>query len=188
MWKILTPVLVAVALAPSAYAMDANGNFRVKGYGLESCASFIASYEAQDGTALYYLNWTNGYISAVNQFQPDTYDVAGSLSIDDLGTWLVAYCRENGGQTMITAVSTMMAAMYDQRLTYSAAGEQGAPAFDPGLVRDVQQALSNHGYYDSTIDGLYGPGTRQAIVTYQKTENLPITGLPDLATTLKLLN
>jgi hypothetical protein len=43
----------------------------------------------------------------------------------------------------------------------------------------VQQALAHLGFYHGQIDGLLGPGTREAISRFQAVEKLPITGQAD---------
>ncbi len=61
-----------------------------------------------------------------------------------------------------------------QNLPWQAApapGEAAAPARptpDPALVRDIQTALAQHGFYNGEIDGLYGAGTRAALESYQR--------------------
>jgi hypothetical protein len=47
------------------------------------------------------------------------------------------------------------------------------------LAMDVQRALRRRGYYHSSIDGDIGPGTRQAIRSYQIKNRLPVTGRID---------
>jgi hypothetical protein len=44
------------------------------------------------------------------------------------------------------------------------------------LVSSVQSSLNNQGYYNGPIDGAMGPGTRQAIASYQNDNNLNVTG------------
>ena len=46
------------------------------------------------------------------------------------------------------------------------------------LVTAIQKELKARGYYDSSVDGLYGRGTRGAITQYQQENNLPIDGEP----------
>lgn len=56
------------------------------------------------------------------------------------------------------------------------------------LISDVQQHLSARGYYRSAIDGVVGPGTREAARRFQTDAGLPITGVIDrrLLSQLKL--
>lgn len=43
-------------------------------------------------------------------------------------------------------------------------------------VSDVQSALAREGYYDGAIDGVLGPGTRNALRRYQRDHGLDVTG------------
>jgi hypothetical protein len=52
------------------------------------------------------------------------------------------------------------------------------PATDSVAVR-VQQDLAHDGYYQGPIDGVVGPGTRAAIASYQRDNELPPTGVID---------
>lgn len=53
-------------------------------------------------------------------------------------------------------------------------------------VRDyasaLQQSLSDAGYYDGEVDGVYGPATVDAVESLQKAHDLPVTGTVDKAT------
>jgi len=44
-------------------------------------------------------------------------------------------------------------------------------------VRDVQTFLSQQGFYNGQIDGIYGPGTRNAVISYQRSRNLVADGI-----------
>jgi peptidoglycan hydrolase-like protein with peptidoglycan-binding domain len=49
---------------------------------------------------------------------------------------------------------------------------------DP-MVQQAQEQLILLGYDPGTVDGVYGPRTRQALETFQRAQNLPVTGLLD---------
>jgi hypothetical protein len=49
------------------------------------------------------------------------------------------------------------------------------PAPDP-TVTAVQTQLSQQGYYGGSVDGLFGPTTRDAVARYQTDRNLTVTG------------
>lgn len=53
-----------------------------------------------------------------------------------------------------------------------------APAYDRAMVREIQQRLNALGHDAGTTDGLYGPGTRRAIESFQSGQGLAITGRP----------
>ena len=58
--------------------------------------------------------------------------------------------------------------------------EQTSSAGD-SRVSDVQRALAREGYYDGTIDGSFGPATREALRHYQHDRGLQVTGSIDRA-------
>lgn len=45
---------------------------------------------------------------------------------------------------------------------------------DGNLIRNVQQALKNAGYYNGAIDGIQGGGTNSALKKYQQDNGLPV--------------
>lgn len=57
------------------------------------------------------------------------------------------------------------------------AARPASPSASP-LVRDIQTALAGRGLYDGPADGLTGPRTTSAIVFFQETEGLEMTGEP----------
>lgn len=52
------------------------------------------------------------------------------------------------------------------------------PLYDQRLVADTQGQLNRLGYNVGAVDGLYGNGTRQAIVSFQQDHNLAVNGEP----------
>jgi peptidoglycan hydrolase-like protein with peptidoglycan-binding domain len=51
-------------------------------------------------------------------------------------------------------------------------------AMDP-MVQQAQEQLIRLGYDPGTVDGVYGPRTRQALEAFQRAQNLPVTGVLD---------
>ncbi len=60
----------------------------------------------------------------------------------------------------------------------AAAPLQTTPDYSPALVRQIQESLNQLGINAGQPDGQYGPGTRQAIETFQSQHGLTVTGLP----------
>jgi len=50
------------------------------------------------------------------------------------------------------------------------------------FVREAQRALRDLGYDPGPIDGVFSPSTRTALVKYQTSERLPVTGDLDAPT------
>jgi peptidoglycan hydrolase-like protein with peptidoglycan-binding domain len=53
-------------------------------------------------------------------------------------------------------------------------------------IQNVQQKLQQDGLYRGRIDGLVGPGTQQALRSYQQKNGLPVTGTLDQQTMASL--
>lgn len=54
------------------------------------------------------------------------------------------------------------------------------------LVKTVQQKLKNWGYYDGSVDGIFGTGTENAVKYFQRSNGLTADGIIGPATAAKL--
>ncbi len=68
----------------------------------------------------------------------------------------------------------------------SSSGGTCRPGDTGESVRKVQRRLKALGYYDSSVDGDYGSGTRSAVKDFQKRNGLKVTGEVNSATLKKL--
>lgn len=67
----------------------------------------------------------------------------------------------------------------DMPATYAAVLKQGARG---GEVKEVQRRLKNWGYYDGSVDGIYGPATVSAVKYFQEKNGLTADGICGKAT------
>ena len=51
-----------------------------------------------------------------------------------------------------------------------------------GEVKEVQRRLKNWGYYSGAVDGIFGSGTRKALISFQKKNGLTADGIVGKAT------
>lgn len=65
----------------------------------------------------------------------------------------------------------------------------GAPSLKPlqtgsrgERVRELQEDLNTLGYSTNGVDGIFGQGTKRAVVAFQQEHGLPVTGIADAAT------
>src|SRR5260370_545379 len=58
---------------------------------------------------------------------------------------------------------------------YNNAPDNGAPVADT-TVQAVQTELTQLGYYNGPVDGIFGPTTRDAVAKYQMDKQLEVTG------------
>lgn len=182
---LLVGLVIALSAAASpGRAADKNGNFGVKGFGLETCQAYVAAKSTNAPLYLFSRSWLNGYLSAYNQLTPSTYEIAGGADLEALAAWLEAYCKEHPDESFVIAVSALTAVLQPRRLQEKPqAGAAVAPSeADRETVRWIQQALKDKGYYAGSVDGMFGPGTRMALEAFQRKEGLNVTGQPDVPT------
>ena len=60
------------------------------------------------------------------------------------------------------------------------------PEVQEATLRRAQSFLASRGLYRDVIDGEAGPATEEAILTYQRSVRLPLTGRLDLETLSKM--
>ena len=63
----------------------------------------------------------------------------------------------------------------DVQPDYNTAPANGAPVADT-TVQAVQTELTQLGYYNGPVDGIFGPTTRDAVAKYQMDKQLDVTG------------
>ena len=68
-----------------------------------------------------------------------------------------------------------------------AAARTSNPELSPGMVREVQTTLQQQGFYKGNIDGMWGPATQGATLSFQRARGLSATGELD-SPTLAALN
>ena len=55
------------------------------------------------------------------------------------------------------------------------------------ILKAIQNALKERGFYDGKIDGLYSKRTKNAVENYQESAKIKKTGVPDQVTLYYLL-
>ncbi len=193
--SILAATLVSAAtLVPiQARAADSGGQFAVEGIGASTCESFVAAKSAPSDAYWMFLGWLDGYMTGINQYAPETYDITPWQSQNLLAALFEKFCAKNPGANFFAVANKMVVELRDDRLRESSApvvAKVGARTI--GVYREtlrrVQVLLEEGGHYRGEVDGLFGPNTRRALESYQKQAGLTVTGLPDQATLFKLLS
>jgi hypothetical protein len=70
-------MLVSLLLAASpVFAADSTNRFALRGVGLADCEHFLKAMKERKENVLVAGGWLEGYITAVNQFTPNTFDIA----------------------------------------------------------------------------------------------------------------
>jgi hypothetical protein len=184
-------LLVAVAGAYPAFGATADGRYAVKEAGAASCELFIAEREKQSPAYLQFIGWVGGYLTGHNRFTPDTFDLAPWESIGLMDEFLARLCSENKDKPFVAAVDFMISQLTPTKLTEPSepveakAGDKTVRLYKEVLKR-AQARLQEKGLYKGSPDGAFGDGTRKAIEAFQKQANIPVTGVPDQVTLLRL--
>jgi len=131
--RMLTGILLLVVVASSElYALDSNSRYFAYGVGQKSCEDYVKFREKRLETLenrerytkdeLYEIvdkiveHWIAGFLTAHNLYVSDTYDVVGTLNMDDIKARLEKGCRANGKQYFAEAVITLVHELHPQRV------------------------------------------------------------------------
>jgi len=186
-------IIVAAILAPvAANAADAENRFAIKGPGAAPCSKFVELYDAKSNDMLLFAGWTTGYLTALNQTTPKTFDLAPWQSTEVLLFILRDLCSRAPDEKFYRVVSGMAQMLAEDKLTVLSSpvemksGEQTV-VLPRDVVKQVQQRLKALKFYSGGVDGAYGPGTRTAIEAFQKQQQIDATGIPDQQTLVRLM-
>ncbi len=87
---------------------------------------------------------------------------------------------------LVIALSTMLTLMFPNQQAALAATVNLKKGSQGPLVKTVQQKLKNWGYYDGSVDGIFGSGTEKAVKYFQSKNGLTSDGIIGPATAAKL--
>jgi hypothetical protein len=191
--RFLTLLMLAMLVAiPVARAADSSSNFMVKGGGRADCATFLAAQQSRNNEFISLAGWLDGYLTGLNQSEPDTFDLAPWQTTELLLAAVSAQCRKDAQQTVHEAVFRLVQTLRGGRLkarsefVTATVGEQSVVLYQEVVTR-IQQRLKLRGLLDREPNGEYDTATAEAIKTFQAERKLPVTGLPDQVTLANLL-
>jgi hypothetical protein len=186
-------ILVGLLFAASpVFAADSTNRFALRGAGLASCEQFLKAMQERQENVLVAGGWIEGYITAVNQQTPDTFDIAPWQSTQVLLGLVSRNCERNPKAGFFQIVDSMMNFLKETRLRSQSERvlvESGTNKFYlyRETMKDVQQKLIGLGFLSGGADGQYGPNTRTALEAFQKAQQIEPTGIPDQDTLFRLL-
>ena len=185
--------LSAAILPTSGNANTAQGIFAVEESGRMPCPAFVAAKAAGNSSYERALGFVEGYLSAANRYEPNTFDLAPFQNSAAFGMILEAHCKKQPTDTLGMATQRLVGALQPLRLAEPSKlieigdGQRKVILYEMILKR-AQSALARKGLYSGTATGLYDQPTKLAFASFQKSVSLDPTGLPDPATLWMLLN
>ncbi len=109
----IAAVLILLAAALPARALDGAGNYFVRGVGNELCASYsLARDSHRDGP---FAAWLAGYLSGFDRWTADVYDIEGATGFEGSLRWLDYYCHVHPQLTFSSAAASLVADLYPTR-------------------------------------------------------------------------
>ncbi len=127
-----------LCLPTAAVAADPRGDFAVRGMGLETCGAYAERRPEQPVLRIAARSWLNGYLTAYNQLVPDTYDVTGGTSLEELEMRLEHYCQANPEHTIAFAAVAVASGLDPARIRANPDKTSGSPKLAPDLTRSIQ--------------------------------------------------
>lgn len=192
MLKQITVAAAVLVAATPALGADSGGQFRVRGVGVGTCQQFLDAVDKKDNALYLFGGWLDGYLTGVNQFSPETFDIAPWESTETLASLVRANCAKNPKQNFHAMLNAMVTVLRDRRLqerstvVTATVGDQSIKLYKD-VLSQMQAALAKSGFDPGAQDGTFGDQTRSAIEAYQKDKGFKVTGLPDQITLLSLL-
>jgi hypothetical protein len=191
---LLTSALVAAATAPAQVgAADSSGHFALRGVGLATCDQFLQAAEERQENVLLAGGWLEGYMTAINQLIPETFDIAPWQNTDTILALVKHNCERNREQRFFAVVTAMVEFLAEDRLKEQsdrvmAEADAQRVTLYAEVMSNVQQALIDKGLLEGNADGQFGAKTKTALQEFQKKENIQVTGLPDQVTLWRLMS
>ncbi len=184
--------LMAAAVASPASAAGSDGQFAVKGLGIAPCSQFIEARVAEGQELSRYLGWLEGYFTATNRYEPDTFDMMPWGPTAMLELVVANHCVSNPDDRFVVAAQLSVEALRKARLvsrsdSVSAGTDEQEVVVYGTILRRAQVELAARGFYEGEPDGAYGPATYKALTSFQTDVGLDVTGLPDPSTVWLLL-
>jgi hypothetical protein len=181
------------ALAP-AHAATGRGEFGIKGIGATDCATLVREYKAGTPNAMMYGGWMYGYITAMNQTSPDTFDLAPWHDLNTLTNFVVDYCARNPRTSFGQAVFNLTSALAPKRLKSASAPirlRRDGTSFVmyAEVLTRMAGALKAKGLYKGPVAAdkpEFTDDLARAVKAFQARNRLRQTGIPDQFTLFRL--
>jgi Putative peptidoglycan binding domain len=194
--KIVTSLAIAwgaLLIVAPAYGASNAGEFAAKGAGRTSCAAFVDARTRNAPEQGQYIAFVEGYLTAANRYEPNTYDLAPWHNAGAIGAILEQHCKANAADTLAVVALKLAGAFNSIRLIEASPmieikeGEARAVLY-AAILKRAQAELKKKGLLSIEPDGAFNPETRAALQSFQTQAKLPPTGVPDGATLWFLLN
>jgi hypothetical protein len=141
-WLVMATFLGSILISgglSNTLAMDTNGRYFALGVGSKPCADYLkyAEKKLENFTDEQYEiadkiieHWVAGFMTAHNFYVTDTYDVVGTVTIDQLQERIEKYCRANPNKRVAESIVLIAEELHKNRIRIDPS-KGGAPAKSP---------------------------------------------------------
>lgn len=177
----------------SAHAATDDGNFAVERSGQATCSRFLKAQAEDPQEFTRYLGFLEGYLSAANRYEPNTFDLTPWHDTHALSVILATHCKEAPEESLGIAVQRFVGAVMPLRLASHSPmvrierNGKTAEVYE-AILKRAQIALGQRALYAGPLDGKYSTALGTAFESFQKNNSLDPTGIPDVPTLWVLLN
>ena len=189
----LLALYLTTGVPGAARAAAGKGEFGIKGIGASDCATAVREYKGGSPNAMMYGGWLYGYMTALNQSTPDTFDLATWQDLNTLSNFIIDYCAKNPRMSFAQAVFNMTNALKPSRLTTMSQpvrfrkNDKEFVLYGAVIAR-IGQALAAQGLYKGRVadNPVFSDEMARALAQFQSRKKLPATGEPDQFTLFQL--
>lgn len=175
-----------------ALAVDDAGKFALKGAGFLPCGIYVSEREKRSN--IYYMigGWLEGYLSAYNKYNEDTYDVTSFETLELLLLVMDNHCKANPQDRLYSVINSLIIQIGPKRLQRESPkveiknGDRQTVLYRE-TIRRIQSELTQLGLFKGELDGRYTDATKAALIAFQSDLDFETTGFPDQTTLWRLL-
>lgn len=180
-----------VSLANTASGADPKGQYGVRGAALVPCAIYERERAAESEVYRMIASWMDGYITAINQYVPGTYDAAAFESTELLAALVNESCKKNPDTSVFVVVNALVELFATNRLQVKsdkvevAVGDLSVMIYK-AIIKRINERLELAGHYQGEINDRYSTASEDAMRAYQESIGFEPTGFPDQLTLYRL--
>lgn len=177
----------------TAVAGTPDGRFAVERSGRVTCSQLTTARKAKSPAYSQMMGFVDGYLTAANRYEPNTFDLAPWQSTATFSVILQSHCAKNPNDNLASAVQKLVIALKPLRLTQHSNmvdvkdGSANLSIYE-SVLRQAQDALTKKGLYKGAANGRFSPELKLALQNFQRSNKLTPSGVPDSATLWVLLN
>jgi len=180
---------LAVLAATPSFAADDDGNFAIKGAGLQTCAAFNTAFSERSADLGLYAGWLDGFLTGQNQYREGVFDLASWETTQILLALTNSACSQLPEEArFIDGFAQVLRAIRPDAITTkneasaAALGDAVVVLYDDVMVR-MKMALAERGHEPGDVASpTFTAQTSTALKAFQESRGLTVSGLPDQRT------